>query len=85
MPQANGEQRDPPAPRAGPRHGLDYPRSRMAEFEQLVDELERSYRETQERMSDPSVYNDRRDTSAFTPNEVLGRSFIVKYTRLFDY
>jgi hypothetical protein len=30
------------------------------------------------------VYNDRRDTSAFTPDEVLGRSFIVKYTRLFD-
>jgi hypothetical protein len=31
------------------------------------------------------VYNDRRDTSPFTPDEVLGRSFIVKYTRLFDY
>jgi hypothetical protein len=31
------------------------------------------------------VYNDRRDTSSFTPAEVLGRSFIVKYTRLFDY
>jgi hypothetical protein len=31
------------------------------------------------------VYNDRRDTSAFTPDELLGRSFIVKYTRLFDY
>jgi hypothetical protein len=31
------------------------------------------------------VYNDRRDTSAFTPYELLGRSFIVKYTRLFDY
>ncbi|MET0212633.1 MAG: DUF5916 domain-containing protein [Vicinamibacterales bacterium] len=31
------------------------------------------------------VYNDRRDTSSFTPDEVLGRSFIVKYTRLFDY
>ena len=35
----------------------------MAEFEQLVDELERSYRETQERMSDPSVYNDRREAA----------------------
>ena len=31
------------------------------------------------------VYNDRRDTSRFTPDELLGRSFIVKYTRLFDY
>ena len=31
------------------------------------------------------VYNDRRDTSAFTPDELLGRSFIVKYTRLFDF
>ena len=31
------------------------------------------------------VYNDRRDTSPFTPDELLGRSFIVKYTRLLDY
>jgi hypothetical protein len=31
------------------------------------------------------VYNDRRDTSAFTEDELLGRSFIVKYTRLFGY
>jgi hypothetical protein len=31
------------------------------------------------------VYNDRRDTSTFDPREVLGRSFIVKYTRLFDF
>jgi hypothetical protein len=31
------------------------------------------------------VYNDRRDTSAFTPDELLGRSFIVKYTKLLDY
>ena len=31
------------------------------------------------------VYNDRRDTTAFTPEELLGRSFIVKYTRLFDF
>ena len=30
------------------------------------------------------VYNDRRDTSSFTPDELLGRSFVVKYTRLFD-
>ena len=34
----------------------------MAGFEALVDELERSYRETQERMSDPAVYGDRRGT-----------------------
>ena len=31
------------------------------------------------------VYNDRRDTSAFTREELLGRSFVVKYTRLFDF
>jgi hypothetical protein len=31
------------------------------------------------------VYNDRRDTSTFTPDELLGRSFIAKYTRLFNY
>jgi peptide chain release factor 1 len=30
----------------------------MAGIEKLVDDLERSYRETQERMSDPAVYND---------------------------
>jgi peptide chain release factor 1 len=35
----------------------------MASIEQLVDELERSYRETQERMTDPSVYNDRREAA----------------------
>jgi hypothetical protein len=31
------------------------------------------------------VYNDRRDTSAFTADELLGRSVIAKYTRLFDF
>jgi hypothetical protein len=31
------------------------------------------------------VYNDRRDTSPFTADELLGRSFVVKYTRLFTY
>jgi peptide chain release factor 1 len=36
----------------------------VAGFEQLVDELERSFRETQERMSDPAVYNDRREAAA---------------------
>src|SRR2546421_11337588 len=32
-------------------------------IEQLVDELERSYGEAQERMSDPSVYNDHREAA----------------------
>ena len=31
------------------------------------------------------VYNDRRDTTDQSPQETLGRSFIVKYTRLFDF
>jgi hypothetical protein len=31
------------------------------------------------------VYNDRRDTTIVNPYETLGRSFIVKYTRLFDF
>jgi peptide chain release factor 1 len=31
-----------------------------SDFDNLIDELDRSYKETQERMSDPSVYNDRR-------------------------
>jgi hypothetical protein len=31
------------------------------------------------------VYNDRQDTSATTPVETIGRSFVVKYTRLFDF
>jgi peptide chain release factor 1 len=35
----------------------------MAAFEELVDELERSYREVQERMSDPVVYNDHREAA----------------------
>src|SRR5262245_58009671 len=34
-----------------------------AGFDNLIDELERSYTETQERMSDPSVYNDRREAA----------------------
>ncbi|HET8529012.1 MAG TPA: peptide chain release factor 1 [Gaiellaceae bacterium] len=33
------------------------------DFESLVDELERSYKEVQERMSDPSVYNDHREAA----------------------
>ena len=35
----------------------------MAGIEQLVDELERSYPEAQERMSDPAVYNDHREAA----------------------
>jgi len=35
----------------------------VPEFEALVDELERSYREAQERMSDPAVYGDRREAA----------------------
>jgi protein subunit release factor A len=32
-------------------------------IEQLLDELERNYRETQERLSDPTVYNDHREAA----------------------
>ena len=32
-------------------------------IEKLIDDLERSYTEVQERMSDPSVYNDRREAA----------------------
>jgi peptide chain release factor 1 len=35
----------------------------MAAFEQLVDEVERSFTEVQERMSDPAVYNDHREAA----------------------
>ncbi len=35
----------------------------MAAFEDLIDELERSYTEVQERMSDPAVYNDHREAA----------------------
>ena len=34
-----------------------------SDFDNLVDELERSYKEVQERMSDPSVYNDHREAA----------------------
>jgi peptide chain release factor 1 len=33
------------------------------DFDSLIDELERSYRDVQERMSDPSVYNDHREAA----------------------
>src|SRR5919202_2655442 len=36
----------------------------MAAIDELVAELERSYEETQERMSDPAVYNDHREAAA---------------------
>jgi hypothetical protein len=35
----------------------------MAGIAQLIDDLERSYKETQERMSDPAVYNDHREAA----------------------
>jgi len=35
----------------------------MAAFEELIAELERSYIETQERISDPAVYNDHREAA----------------------
>ncbi len=31
------------------------------------------------------VFNDRRDRLSSTPQETLGRSFVVKYTKLFDF
>ncbi|HEX6788244.1 MAG TPA: peptide chain release factor 1 [Gaiellaceae bacterium] len=34
-----------------------------ADFDNLIEDLERSYREVQERMSDPSVYNDHREAA----------------------
>ena len=34
-----------------------------SQIEKLIDELERSYTEVQERMSDPSVYNDHREAA----------------------
>src|SRR5499427_8498815 len=34
-----------------------------ADFDDLIAELERSYKETQERMADPSVYNDHREAA----------------------
>ena len=35
----------------------------MAAIDSLVDDLERSYRETQARLSDPAVYNDHREAA----------------------
>ena len=36
---------------------------RYMAIQELVDEVERSYRETQERLSDPAVYNDHREAA----------------------
>ena len=35
----------------------------MAGIVELVEDLERSYREAEERMSDPAVYNDHREAA----------------------
>ena len=35
----------------------------MTAMQDLVEEVERSYAETQERLSDPSVYNDHREAA----------------------
>jgi peptide chain release factor 1 len=35
----------------------------VATIEQLVEDVDRSYQETQERMSDPAIYNDRREAA----------------------
>src|ERR687884_734366 len=35
----------------------------MAPIEALVEEVERSYAETQERMNDPAIYNDHREAA----------------------
>src|SRR5215216_2832057 len=35
----------------------------MAAIEDLVDEIDRSYRETQQRLSDPAVFNDHREAA----------------------
>src|SRR4051794_39907527 len=41
-----------------------YPcRAMASDFDHLIDELERSYKEVQERMCDPSVYNDHREAA----------------------
>jgi len=45
------------------RHRSTTLRRMAATIENLIDDLERSYTEVQERMSDPSVYNDRREAA----------------------
>src|SRR5688572_7209767 len=46
------------------RHRCTTLRRVAATIENLIDDLERSYAEVQERMSDPSVYNDRNEAAA---------------------
>ncbi len=46
-----------------PAASLHYPTSVAATIESLVDDLERSYTEVQERMANPAVYNDRREAA----------------------
>jgi peptide chain release factor 1 len=46
-----------------PRAGLASTLGAVAAIEDLVAELERSYRETQERLSDPAVYNEHREAA----------------------
>jgi peptide chain release factor 1 len=51
------------ATRQHPLPGGSSSLSRVADIEPLVDELERSYSEAQERLSDPAVYNDRQSAA----------------------
>ena len=45
-------------------YATGYPVSAMAEnLDALIDDLERTYTETQERMADPAVYNDHREAA----------------------
>ena len=54
----------PPDRRARPeRHPSTTLRRVANEIESLIDELERSYTEVRERLSDPSVYNDHREAA----------------------
>ena len=57
--------RGPAAVRGAPPRAssLHYPTSHGDPIEKLIDDLERSYTEVQERMSDPSVYNDQREAA----------------------
>src|SRR5438874_1320497 len=52
------------ASRAEDPNGLTSPEELIAAaLDNLIDELERSYRDTQERLSDPTVYNDHREAA----------------------
>ena len=71
---ARGRARVGPSPQgpvpSGPAPGVSRARAgdgpylrRVATIDELVEELERSYAEAQERMSDPAVYNDHREAA----------------------